>query len=245
MTCFHQQREAPAAEREEMENRLRNIEGLLDGILCDLARAIPKEPTSEISSDTSSALRTYIDRLRDRRHEPIHMPAPVRAPPPAADSEWLEFLSEPPPVTEHPIQGPSLLVPLDRCAPRHRRESISPPVSIEWPIRSRSVPPSPPSLRPRGIRSPWTRPQVPRSDFYPKSPYDDTERPSPFDLRDQGHPRPPHHPLSTRVGGRRPHDRDEDIDMLDNIHCLRRQRRPGTDGRFDVTVPGAGVRNFI
>ncbi|OCB90400.1 hypothetical protein A7U60_g2411 [Sanghuangporus baumii] len=234
---------APEAEREELGNRLRNIEGLLDGILRDLARAIPEEPTSEISSETSSALRRYIDRLRDRRHEPIHMPTPVRAPPPALDSEWLEFLSEPPPVAEQPIQGPPPLVSLYRRAPRRRRESISPPVSIEWPIRSRSVPPSPPSLRLRDTRSPWTRPRVPRSDFYPESPYDDTGRPSPFDLRDQGHPRPPRRPLSTRVGGRRLHDRDEDIDMLDNIHRLRRQRRPGTDGRVDVTVPGAGERS--
>lgn len=229
----------PDAEREELGNRLRNIEGLLDGILRDLARAIPEEPMSEISSETSSALRRYIDRLRDRRHEPIHMPTPIRAPPPALDSEWLEFLSEPPPVAEQPIQGPPPLIPLYRRAPRRRRESMSPPVSIEWPARSRSVPPSPPPLRPRDMRSPWTRPRVPRSEIYPESVYE-TERPyPPSEFRDQGRRPRPRRPISPRVGSRPRREGDEDIDMLDNIHRLRRQRRPGTDGRVDATAPGA------
>ena len=229
----------PDAEREELGNRLRNIEGLLDGILRDLARAIPEEPMSEISSETSSALRRYIDRLRDRRHEPIHMPTPIRAPPPALDSEWLEFLSEPPPVAEQPIQGPPPLIPLYRRAPRRRRESMSPPVSIEWPARSRSVPPSPPPLRPRDMRSPWTRPRVPRSEIYPESVYE-TERPyPPSEFRDQGRRPRPRRPISPRVGRRPRREGDEDIDMLDNIHRLRRQRRPGTDGRVDATAPGA------
>ena len=216
--------------------RLRSIEGLLNNLLRDMASAARRseEEPSEISSDTSSALRRYIDRLRDRRQESLHMPTPVRAPQPALDSEWLEFLSEPPAPTEQPIQGPPPVVPLYRRAPRPQREtSVSPPMTLEDLVRPSSAPLSEgfmysdfpsqyePSLRGRfppyfGFRRP------PRSDL--GSMRTRRTRP-PRPRREEEDPvRPPARPSE-----------GPEIDFLDRVHEQR--RRDGRDPWIDVTRP--------
>ncbi|KAH8114138.1 hypothetical protein DFH11DRAFT_1769256 [Phellopilus nigrolimitatus] len=167
---------APDGSEEEVRNRLHNIEGLLGGILRDLARSVEgREETepSELSSETSSALRRYIDRLCDpHRHDAtrLHMPTPSRAPTANLDSEWLDFLSAPPPGPDQAIQGPPPLVPLIRRATRRSRlDSVSPPPSIPSPIiRTRSAPldetireADEPRVRERDVRRhPWIWPRI-------------------------------------------------------------------------------------
>ncbi|KAI5118912.1 hypothetical protein M0805_004688 [Coniferiporia weirii] len=223
---------------EEVFNRLHAIEGLLDGILRDLDRArlggTDETAPSDIGSDTSSALRRYIDRLRDpRRHEPLHMPTPVRAPRADLDTEWLDFLSAPPPGTDQPIQGPPPIVPLvQRSARRPRVDSISPPLSDLTPvIRTRSVPsderiryswiprtgrpyvripPSEWSRQPHGTRGPITPEESGIIYDLPGSPWR-APRPRP----------PPTSPTPS---------------FLRELRNRRRRRQPG-DGFIDNTLP--------
>ena len=227
-------RRLPPDRNEELNNRLRNIEDTLGNILRDLARGmLPEESElspSEISSDTASALRRYIDRLRDARaREPtIHMPTPIRAPTTSIDAEWQRILSEAPSVPEQPVQGPPPLVPLVRRLVRPpRAESVTPPpVSILSPPRPHTAPldqrervrigdlprPPPRSRRWPGPRVGGVRPVTPLSEL--------------SSFYEPGMP-----PVSGPSG--RPRYDDDDIDFLRRLNELRRRRRGGGDGFFD------------
>lgn len=225
-------RRLPADRNQELNDRLRNIEDTLGNILHDLARGVPIEESdqspSELSSDTASALRRYIDRLRDARgREPqLHMPTPVRPPTTSIDAEWLRFLSEAPTAPEQPVQGPPPLIPLVRRTARPPRPgSATPPaISILSPPRPLTAPldqrerirydhlPRPQ----RGGRPPWTGPRVGQG-IRPITPI--SEISSFYD---------PAIPPPSRL--RRPED---DIDFLDRLRRLRAQRRGG-DGYFDA-----------
>ena len=250
-------RRPPLPDNTAMNERLLRIEAQLDRILRDLG-AIPRgmapppvegEP-SDISSETSSAIRRYLDRLRDPRRfdmPQLEVPRPVRLHPPSLDTEWAEFLNAPAQAADRSIQGPPPLIPLvRRTVGIPRVESPSPP-SILSPPRSQSVPlydrvriDDVPPLR--GHRSrPWIWPrlgegvrprQPPRRP--PVVPIEEQSEPEIwYDDTDTGMP-VPGAPRPTRGHPQRPFD----VDFLERVRRGRAGRRPDApDGFYNASRP--------
>lgn len=151
-------------------DRLRNIEGLLQQVLDQAARQAPAPPlqseystSSDGMSDIDSVRRRWDDLTRSRQ-QPIHMPTPVRTGP-SLDDQLAELLSAPPPVAPPAApQGPPPLVPFTyQPAPRASRpRSLSP--TLELPLRPYTAPvrfephPGPVRRTPR-----WREPRPPPS----------------------------------------------------------------------------------
>jgi hypothetical protein len=127
-------------------DRLRNIEGLLQQVLDQAARQAPAPPlpseystSSDGMSDIDSVRRRWDDLTRSRQ-QPIHMPTPVRTGP-SLDDQLADLLSAPPPVAPPAApQGPPPLVPFTyQPAPRASRpRSLSP--TLELPLRPYTAP---------------------------------------------------------------------------------------------------------
>ena len=215
---FQRRPPIPPDTSDEINNRLRSIEDHLNNLLRNMEPE-GSEP-SELSSDTASALRRYLERLRVRRQEPpppLHMPAPIRPLPPSFETDWPSSV-----LPDQPVQGPPPLIPLVRRSIRPSRVLSPIPSTLSPPLRATSAPP----LRfadtmPRPRRPPWLRPPIPRL----------------------GRPYPPASPLD--AGDHRPEVRTpftprplDDIDFDQRVRDLRRARQPGTDGWYgDMSRP--------
>lgn len=241
-------RPSQAPDNTETNDRLRRIENLLDHILHDISAmpgTLPRDEAepSDVSSETSSAIRRYLDRLRDpRRYDTtqLEVPRPVRLHPPSLDAEWAEFLNAPQPVPEQPIQGPPPLIPLTRRAVRIPRiDSISPPPILSPGPRSQSVPfdnrvriDDVPPMRGRR-RRPWIWPRLGEG-VRVRPPA--SEGPSEQEMwMEDGGPGMPIPGVPIQPQRRPPFDED----FLERLRDHRRARRPDAapDGFFHAGRP--------
>lgn len=231
---------APEDRWDEFSERLRVIEENLLQLL-RRGRAPPpvvEEEASTVDSETRSIFRR-IAQIHDASREAptIQAPIPVHAGP-SFDEQLMEIMMSAPPGPAGQVQAPPPLIPLIyRPGPRARPRSASPIFEADVPPRpgtfpiTRTVPhigrqgPTAPS-RPPPVRR---APQVPRmapSGIAPS----ETESQSQADIPMAGpgptgvHMRP--------VSG-------PDIDFERRVRDQRRQRRPDTDGFFNIqTVCG-------
>jgi hypothetical protein len=152
-------------------DRLRNIEGLLQQVLDQASRQAPRPPLESVysSSDGMSdleSIRRRWDDLTRSRQQPIQMPQPVR-PGPSLDDQLADLLGAPPPAAPAPVQPPPPLVPFTyQPAPRASRpRSMSP--TLDLPIRPYTTPvrfePQPRPVQRTTQR--WRQPRPAQSDW--------------------------------------------------------------------------------
>jgi hypothetical protein len=134
-----------AEDNADLNDRLRNIEGLLQQVLDQASRQAPRPPlpseystSSDGMSDLDSIRRRWDDLTRSRQ-QPVHMPVPVRTGP-SLDDQLADLLGAPPPAAPTAVQPPPPLVPFTyQPAPRASRpRSLSPTLDI--PIRPYTAP---------------------------------------------------------------------------------------------------------
>lgn len=186
-----------------LNDRLRNIEGLLQQVLDESTRQAPRPPQESIYTTSSDAMsdldsiRRRWDDLTRSRQQPIHMPIPVRTGP-SLDDQLADLLGAPPPAAPSAVQPPPPLIPFTyHPAPRASRpRSMSPTLDI--PIRPYTAPvrfePHPgPARRTQRWREPRPPPSTDwRSDLgIPQTPRVVPTGPDRFDMADPGaHRRP-------------------------------------------------------
>lgn len=189
-----------AEDHTDLNNRVRNIENMLQQLLDQPLRHRPQAPpgpiessistSSDDMSDIDSIRRRWDDLIRSRQQ--IHMPTPTRAG--ALDDQLADLLGATPTVAPPVVQPPPVLVPFTyHPAPRASRPRSQSP-TLDIPIRPYTAPVRfEPSSRPIRRVSRWRDPRPPpsadwRSDMgVPHSP-----RATPVDYRmgDPGRRRP-------------------------------------------------------
>ena len=101
-----------AEDQADLNDRVRNIEGLLQQLVDQASRPAPRPPIESVYSTSSDgmtdleSIRRRWDDLTRSRQQPIHMPTPVRTGP-SLDDQLADLLGAPPPAAAAaPVQPP-------------------------------------------------------------------------------------------------------------------------------------------
>ena len=137
-----------AEDQADLNDRVRNIEGLLQQLVDQASRPAPRPPIESVYSTSSDgmtdleSIRRRWDDLTRSRQQPIHMPTSVRTGP-SLDDQLADLLGAPPPAAAAaaPVQPPPPLQPFTyQPAPRSSRPRSMSPTLEDVPIRPYTAP---------------------------------------------------------------------------------------------------------
>lgn len=134
-----------AADHTDLNDRVRNIEGLLQQLLDQSGRQAPRPPMESWYTSTSSDAMSDLDSIRrrwddlTRSRQQIHMPVPTRSGP-SLDDQLADLLGAPPATVVPGVQPPPPLIPFTyHPAPRSSRPRSQSP-TLDIPIRPYTAP---------------------------------------------------------------------------------------------------------